>query len=322
MKNTQPKVSVIVPTYNRKDLLALCLDSLEKQSYPSSLYEVIVVDDGSTDGTHLFLSDYCAKNPATKYFSQNNAGTGAARNHGLTKAIGEIICFTDDDCMLETDWIKNIVEAYKDETIGGVGGRIIAYSTTEPLNAYSEKNKFFDQENLIRVFAIGANSSYRAKVLSSLQGFDEYFSYSEDVDLGIRVQLAGYKLAYAPLAIVYHNHRSTARGILKQVYSYSKGYSLLNKRYRSNFSPSIRIKYLVSRLARKTLTAPYKSVRRLMDGKRGFPAIEPFFDAAVIASELSGLAKETFSRRKYLGKTTEQKLDFISAADLPGGWGR
>jgi glycosyltransferase involved in cell wall biosynthesis len=321
MKNT-PYVSVIIPTYNRKDLLAACLASVEEQSYPKDSFEVIVVDDGSTDGTPDILSTYCASNASTRTIRQSNRGPAEARNQGALNSTGEIICFTDDDCRPDRDWIKNIVRAYKDEKTGGVGGRISAYSTEDPLNAYSEKNKFFDQENLIKVMAIGANSSFRTNVFLMLQGFDGFFSSSEDVDLGIRMQLAGYYFAYASDAIVRHNHRGTLQGILKQVYSYGRGYSLLHKKYPLNFSLGARSSYLGVRIVRKTLAAPFKTVRFLLDGKRGFLALEPFFDAAVITAELCGLISEDLFGKKYVGNAYSQKLDFVSSSGLPGGWGR
>ena len=105
-----PMVSVVIPTYNRKDMLKECLESLFNQTYPKERYEIIVVNDGSTDGTEEVLNEYAKKAPcAFKWFTQQNKGPCVARNLGVKNARGEIICFIDDDCVAEKKWIENLI---------------------------------------------------------------------------------------------------------------------------------------------------------------------------------------------------------------------
>ncbi len=117
-------ISVVVPTYNRKNLLRLCLDSLMDQSYKS--YEVIVVDDGSTDGTESLVKSLQGDSKKLRYFRQNNMGHSLARNMGFSKAEGDIIASTDDDCVVEREWLEKIHERFKRyPDIVAVGGSII-----------------------------------------------------------------------------------------------------------------------------------------------------------------------------------------------------
>jgi len=227
-----PMVSVVIPTYNRKDMLKECLDSLFNQTYPKDKYEIIVVNDGSTDGTEEVLKEYAKKAPcAFKWLTQQNKGSYAARNLGIRNARGEIICFTDDDCIADKRWLEELVKGFTNGGIGGVGGRIIAYNPRKIVEEYAK----MDQESAIKSvfppFLITCNAAYRRDVLEIVGGFDPYFRNGGDNDMGIRVTWKGYKLKYAPDAIVYHKHRTTFMGFIKQQYAYGTGCSRLGKKY-------------------------------------------------------------------------------------------
>ena len=228
-----PMVSVVIPTYNRKDMLKECLDSLFNQTYPKDKYEIIVVNDGSTDGTEEVLKEYAKKAPcAFKWLTQQNKGSYAARNLGIKNARGEIICFTDDDCIADKRWLEELVRGFTDGGIGGVGGRIIAYNPRKIVEEYDKMN----QEEAIKgkfypSFLITCNAAYRKDILENCGYFDTYFRSGGDVDMGIRVTWRGHKLKYAPDAIVYHKHRTTFMGFIKQQYAYGTGCSLLGKKY-------------------------------------------------------------------------------------------
>ena len=199
----EPFVSVVVPTYNRKDALKDCLDSLFNQSYPPETYEVIVIDDGSTDGTKEFLRGYSQRIPRLKYFTQSNKGPAAARNLGIRNSSGEIVCFTDDDCIADKEWIKNLVKAYADDKVGCVGGKILPYKPTTLLENYSHKTGILDQKKFSDEIGpvITSNTSYSKQILLDLKGFDENLNYGtlnvgEDLDLGIRAKLKLIKFVY------------------------------------------------------------------------------------------------------------------------------
>lgn len=125
------KFSIIVPTYNREKLLIKCLDSLIKQRFPKKSYEIIVVNDGSTDNTEHVIKTLKKENSNIKYFTINHSGQGAARNIGLREAKGRFIAFTDDDCVVEKNWLKKIENRFEKTDADAVGGSII-----NPTNKY------------------------------------------------------------------------------------------------------------------------------------------------------------------------------------------
>lgn len=104
---TDPKVSIIIPTYNVEKYLQQCLDSLSKQTYGN--FEVIIIIDGATDHSYDIAKRHCEKDDRFKVFWQENAGSGPARNHGLEKATGELIMFVDPDDWCDNDYVKSLV---------------------------------------------------------------------------------------------------------------------------------------------------------------------------------------------------------------------
>src|SRR3990172_1947954 len=116
-------VSVIVPAYNAQKTIGQCIDALLVQKYPRENYEVIVIDDGSTDGTAEVAKAY-----PVKYLYQINQGPATARNVGVREALGEIILFTDSDCVPFDNWIAEMVKPFEDKEVVAVKG---AYKTKQ-----------------------------------------------------------------------------------------------------------------------------------------------------------------------------------------------
>jgi glycosyltransferase involved in cell wall biosynthesis len=145
-----PFVTVLIPTFNRKEALKGCLESLFIQTYPRDKFEIIVVNDGSTDGTENLLEEYEKKAPCKlKWYNQSNSGIGAARNLGIKKSVGEILCFIDDDCIADKNWIKNMVNCFSDNKIGGIGGKIVARKVETIAEKYAEEKRILNQEKFI-----------------------------------------------------------------------------------------------------------------------------------------------------------------------------
>ncbi len=226
-------VSAIICTYNRRKMFEKCLDSLLNQTYPKDKYEIIVIDS-SKDITDALIKRYVDKANSQgirlEYISQKPSGIAIARNCGIERSNGEVICFIDDDCIANHDWIERLISEFDSEKIGGVGGKINMYKPKNLIEKFGIKN---DQESTIKKNSqlIGANCAYTKKVLQSIKGFDGNMKCLEDLDIGIRVTLDGWNLKYAPDAIVYHKHRSSLKGLLKQQHSYGFYLAMMCKKY-------------------------------------------------------------------------------------------
>jgi glycosyltransferase involved in cell wall biosynthesis len=199
-------ISVIIPAYNAGDTLPLCIDALMKQEYLHS-YEVIVVDDGSTDRTGDIARRY-----DIRYFRQPNQGPATARNNGTKEANGEIILFTDSDCVPDKLWIREMVRPFEDEEVAGVKG---AYKTKQKsLIARFAQVEFEERFELLRrakrIDMVDTYSAaFRRDIFWKMGGFDESFpvANNEDTDFSYKLSSAGYKMVFNPNAVVYHlNH--------------------------------------------------------------------------------------------------------------------
>ena len=217
MNTNLAKVSVIVPVYNAEKTLEECIQSIFDLDYPKEKLEPIFVNNASTDNTVQILKKYEDK---IKILSENKRGPAAARNKGLQNASGEIIAFTDSDCMVEKNWLENINPFFQDEKIGIIGGKILA---KPPYNEVEKFGEFIhDHNSAINLFkppyVITMNWASRLSVLKEMNFFNEDFIRCEDVDLSHRIYMAGYKIVYAPEAIVYHRNEKTLHGLFREGY--------------------------------------------------------------------------------------------------------
>ncbi len=216
-------VSVIVPTYNRKEDLKKCLYSLLSVDYPKDKYEIIVIDDGSTDGTFEFMKNISHKyGRLIKYHRQNNSGPAKARNLGIKKAKGEIIFFVDDDVLVPKDFIKKSLKWYRNKKVAGVGGKVIPKKLSWPDLYYIARSidEFLYLIKVNRKLKRGiatALCSYRKNVLIKLGGFDENFPLAagEDIDLTRRVVDYGFIVIKDPSIIGEHLRSENFISILK-----------------------------------------------------------------------------------------------------------
>ncbi|MDD5163413.1 MAG: glycosyltransferase [Candidatus ainarchaeum sp.] len=207
------KASVIIPAYNAEKTIGQCLEALEKQAFGN--FEVIVVDDGSKDKT----AEIVEKFKGTKLLRQKNSGPAAARNLGAKSAKGEIIVFTDSDCIAEKNFLDEILAPFSDKRVAGVQGKYksrqkedFAVITQEEIEHRHKKieSKLID--------SIGSYAAaYRKDVFEMMGGFDTSFpkASGEDTDLSYRISEAGYKMVFAEKAIVWHTHPNTLRKYLE-----------------------------------------------------------------------------------------------------------
>jgi lipopolysaccharide/colanic/teichoic acid biosynthesis glycosyltransferase/GT2 family glycosyltransferase len=202
----------VVPAYNAADTLQLCLDALAKQDFPPSAYEIIVVDDGSTDGTAEL-----ARSASVHVISQPNTGAAAARNAGARAARGEFLLFTDADCAPVSGWIEALVGALEDRRVAGAKG---AYLTRQPeivprftqLEYQDRYDRMAGTESIDFVDTYSA--AYRRDIFFANGGFDPRYHKVEDQELSFRLAEKGYRLAFEPDALVYHRHNPTLRAYI------------------------------------------------------------------------------------------------------------
>lgn len=211
-----PELSVVVPTFNRAPLLERTLASLAAQEGLRSAVEVVVVDDGSTDGT----AEVAARYPGVVLLRQDNAGPAAARNRGWSAARGRVIAFTDDDTVPDPRWLADMADAFAaDPSLDAAGGTVRPLrlsSLTRFVQAEQHASHGVGADGRIK-YLVTANCAYRRDVLAALGGFDETFSAAsgEDTDLTVRAQAAGYRMRLLDTAVVLHDHPDRLRPILR-----------------------------------------------------------------------------------------------------------
>ncbi|MCI0704117.1 MAG: glycosyltransferase [Planctomycetia bacterium] len=229
-----PRASVVVCTYNGGRTLDQCLRSLQNLKYPD--YEVIVVDDGSTDDTREILSRY----PKVKAIHQPNMGLSAARNVGLFAATGEIVAYTDSDCFADPDWLTHLVAQLQRTGAAAVGGpnltpedgwlaACVGASPGQPTHVL--------ESDQVAEHVPGCNMTFRRDALLAISGFDPlYRKAGDDVDVCWRLQQSGEWITFAPGAFVWHHRRQGPRSYLRQQAGYGEAEALLRFHHPDRFN--------------------------------------------------------------------------------------
>lgn len=233
-------VSVVIPTFNRLTDLKRTVESLRTQTLPDDSYEIVIVDNSSTDGTDAWAHQMQTHDgPALRYFRKDPEGPGAARNLGIQEATGKYVVVMDSDVTLEPNWLDVAAAAMnEDDSLGMVGGRVVFAHDTEHLNAYggclSPIGLAWDHREGAPVetacapeWRLWINCSAmmaRTALLRELGGFDSVYFYGyEDSDIGWRAAIAGYRIRVIPTLTAYH-HVGTEIGASSPtiIYHYSK----------------------------------------------------------------------------------------------------
>ena len=219
-------ITVIICTYNRASLLKRTLKSLSIQTVSSHHFEILVVDDGSTDDTECVCKSMRKDLPNLKYISTvDNNGLANARNLGINSAKGKHILFTDDDCIVSDNWVERLNYYLTRE-------HIVAGSIDSSLSNYltiSENIGIFhafmpDRKAGFIEFIPGANMGFRLSVLKDLKGFNPSMKRSDDMEIFLRARLKGYNAFFAPDSVVTHaSKRKNLPSILK--HSFNQGRS-------------------------------------------------------------------------------------------------
>lgn len=212
------KFSVVVCTFNAGGDLKDCLKSLENQDYDE--IEIIVVNDASTDGTAQYLEFFRKQSKALTRVVTNerNLGVAGSRNVGIQNATGEVIAFTDADCVADRHWITELAKVYDRRPAAAAGGRIFDARINNIWSLSNKGHDFVASDEGAVPFIKGCNMSFDAKLLRQFMFNDEIKYGYEEILLCDHLRDNGYGIYYEPRAIVHHKHRTDASAILRQKY--------------------------------------------------------------------------------------------------------
>ncbi|MGH2443643.1 MAG: glycosyltransferase [Chloroflexota bacterium] len=195
----KPFISIIVPTRNRARLLSRLLTSLHNLDYPA--WEAIVVDDGSSDGTGAVVKEFQARGLPVRYLYQNWQKMGAARNLAMRHAVGDIVAFTDDDCLVDPNWLNALEAAFGSHPDAlGVQGKTV--TLREQMTPFTRQIEQLEGGQPYRT----CNIAYRTEIVRQIGGFDTHLIRGEDVVLGMQVLERG-AIVFSADAIVTHPPR-------------------------------------------------------------------------------------------------------------------
>ncbi len=251
-----PFVSIIVPVYNNPIDIKSCIISLLEQTYDKNLYEIIIVDNGSSDNTKTIIKKY-----PVIYLKENDIQSSyAARNKGIKYARGKIIAFTDSDCTPHPDWLKEGIKNMNQQNADLCGGQVCFSYSPNPTGAEiwdSLTNMQIEQNINERSIAKTANLFVRSNVFSKIGYFPYNVKSGGDIIFTKRATSSGHKLIYASSAKIDHPTR--------------KLFDLLKKQFRVGIGQSDILFQLklsksdfLNRLAYRAFPPPISPIRRLL----------------------------------------------------------
>jgi GT2 family glycosyltransferase len=239
--NHLPSVSVVVPVLNGENTVGDFLASVARLQYPPDRVEVIVVDNGSTDATATLV-----QRAPVRYLFEGRRGTAGARNKGIEASRGEIVAFTDADCVVTTGWLRALVAGFDGPGIGGVAGEILPFPPQTPAERYAAQIRHLSPQRYLRrptfPFAVTANLAFRRDVFERVGLLDPNSPRGgESTDFCTRFfRETGLELKLAPSAVVFHRHRATASDLFRQQWGYGRGHAYLYDKYRAEIQWSWR----------------------------------------------------------------------------------
>jgi O-antigen biosynthesis protein len=229
-----PRVSVIVCSHNGERTLPDCLEGLLELEYPD--FEVIVVDDGSTDSTAAIAREY-----GFRLITTENLGLGNARNVGMEAATGEIVAYADDDARPDPHWLTYLAATFLSTEHAGVGGPNITHPSDGPIAECVGKVPGNPTHVLLSdreaEHIPGCNMAFRTAHLKEIGGFDTRFRVAgDDVDVCWRLRQRGWTLGFSPAAVVWHHRRNSIRAYWRQQRGYGKAEALLEKKWPEKYN--------------------------------------------------------------------------------------
>lgn len=234
LQRTSMMVSVILCVHNGEPWLREQLESLTQQTYPGN-WELVVVNDHSTDGSASTALSYAQQLPVRVIDVPDGTGLANARNVGCRSAIGDYFMFCDADDVAHQNWLAEMVAAANRQPL--IGGHLDeALLNSELIRSWrypmteSALPSVFEKWT----FPVGASFGIKSSVLQEIGGFDASLLTGEEVDVAIKAQLRGYDVAFVPNAVMHYRHRPGLRPLSKQAYRYGLGNAALFRRYNAH----------------------------------------------------------------------------------------
>lgn len=230
-----PRISVVVCSHNGQRTIGDCLAGLRELRYPD--FEVIVVDDGSTDATAAIAESF----DEFQLIRTENRGLSSARNTGLGAATGEIVAYLDDDARPDPDWLSYLALTFLTTDHAGVGGPNIpvpddGWIADGVANAPGGPIHVLLSDSVAEHIP-GCNMAFRKASLEAIGGFDPQFRVAgDDVDICWRLQQRGWTLGFSPSAMVWHHRRNSLRTYWKQQQGYAKAEALLQRKWPEKYN--------------------------------------------------------------------------------------
>ena len=271
-----PRISVVVCSYNGHRTIRDCFEGLHRLEYPE--YEVIVVDDGSTDGTGTMAGEY-----GFRVFRSENRGLSHARNTGLKAATGEIVAYIDDDARPDPHWLTYLAATFLTTKHVGVGGpnlappdspvaECIANAPGGPVHVLLSDR---EAEHIP-----GCNMAFRKAALEAIGGFDPQFrTAGDDVDVCWRLQERGWTLGFCPAAVVWHHRRNSVRAYWKQQVGYGVAEALLERKWPEKYNGAGHLAW-AGRMYGRGLTRALGRVGRVYQGTWGSALFQSLYQPA------------------------------------------
>ena len=269
------RMSIVVATRNREEQLRSCLESLIHQDGVSpETYEILVIDNGSTDGTNQAVASIRRQFSQVRYHYEGRMGLSIARNAGVRLAQGDIISFGDDDAISSPRYVAEVLASFEDPAVACVGGKIVAswpdgaapawfvpkYGNVVGQTSFGETARWMKKDE----FPFGGNIAIRREVFQTLGGFNEDLGkrgqnniWGEEIDLCHRMQEHGYRFFYTPEALVWHvvgRRRATESYFVESIFGkgVTEGYQKLMHKGRAVFTI-----YLLLKAGRLALTSAH-----------------------------------------------------------------
>ena len=232
-----PKLSIAVCTYNRSDVLPKCLESLVDRTVDTEFFEVLIIDNNSTDDTKKIATDFCGKHSNFRYIFEEKQGLSHARNRAIEEAQGKYLAYIDDDAIADKDWVKSILDCFANTDADVVGGPVKSFIDTEQIPRFydAKSHDFYCGNERKRLqppnFSFGFSGCNTCFKKSLFNEFGTYLTdlgmignkqrMGEDSEMGYRLLKAGKIFYYEPGMKIDHHIRMnniTFTGLLKRSY--------------------------------------------------------------------------------------------------------